>query len=263
MQYTVPELDALSTREIETLEITQPGGVVTLTRSGENWRIEPEGYRVDPAVIVRMLDSAADLQLTELVSVTGNYSRYGLDEPSRIRVTVFKKDKMLRRFDLGTRSPSYNHTFIRIDGDDRVFQTPGNPRESFGLTKEDLRDRVVLLFDPVAITDISARGAGWTVHLAKMGITWTTKTGELWEAETISELLNTLSDLKAFHYTEQDQSDGGPVFSITLTGSKPYTLEVFARQGNSYPAHSSENDSPFVLYYAVTENIINVFTENR
>jgi hypothetical protein len=144
-----------------------------------------------------------------------------------------------------------------------VFQTPGNPRESFGLTKEDLRDRVVLLFDPAAITDIRAQGFGWTVNLAKMGITWTTKTGEPWEAETISELLTTLSDLKAFRYTEQDQSDGDPVFSITLTGSKPYSLEVFARQGNSYPARSSENDSPFVLFYAVTENIINVFTENR
>ncbi len=261
IQYTVPKLIPLNTGEIEALEIEQPGGVVKMDRSGETWVIQPEGYRADPATIGEMLTTVADLQLTELVSVTGNYGRYGLDDQSRIRVTVIKNDRALRGFDVGKRSPTYNHTFVRIDGDDRVFQTPGNLGAVFGLSKEDLRDRLVLSFDPDTITKIKAEGAGWTVNLEKKGVVWKTETGEEWETQTIDELLNTLSAFKAFQYREQ--GDGGPVFSLTLTGSKLYTLEVFAREDNTYPARSSENAYPFTLFYAVTENIINVFAENR
>lgn len=278
MQYTIPELNSLSAQEIEVLEIEQPGGVVTMARSGETWQIQPEGYRADPTAIGEMLKTVTDLRLTELVSVTGNYSRYDLDEQSRIRVTVFKHDKVLRSFDLGKRSPTYNHTFIRIDGDDRVFQTPGDPGGLFGLTKEDLRDRLVLSFDKDTITEIRAEGAGWTVNLIrtpkdstedqgfsgeKKRFTWRAETGEVWDAETIDELLNTLSALKAFRYREQGDREGDPVFSITLTGQKLYTLDFFARQDNTYPASSSESEYPFALFYAITENIINVFAENK
>jgi hypothetical protein len=259
MQYTIPELSALNANEIEVLEIEQPGAVVKLVRSGEIWQIQPEGFPGDPAVIGEMLKNAATLKLTELVSVTGNYGRFGLDEQSRIRVTVYTEDKALRSFDLGKRSSTYSHTFVRIDRDDRVFQTPGDPGAFFGLSGEDLRDRSVLSFDPETITDIRAQGDGWTVELAKTGTTWATKTGDPWETDTIEELLATLSDLDAFGYLDQGGQEGRPVLSISLTGSKPFTLEVFTKQDKLYPARSSENAYPFTLYYAVTENIINVF----
>jgi hypothetical protein len=247
-------------------------------RSGETWQIQPEGFRADRAAIEEMIKTVAELQLTELVSVTGNYSRYDLDEQSRIRVTAFKNDKVLRRFDLGKRSPTYNHTFIRIDGDDRVFQTPGNPGAVFGLSKDDLRDRLVLSFDPDTITEIRAEGPGWAVNLSrtpeetsqnqgfsgeKKRFSWRAETGEEWEAGLIDELLNTLSDLDAFRYREQGDRDGKPVFTILLKGKKPYTLEVFARQDNLYPARSSESEYPFTLFFAITENIITVFTGDR
>ena len=278
MQYTLPRLEPLSALEVETLKIEQAGRILKIVRSEETWQIQPEGYRADRAAIEEMIKTVAELQLTELVSVTGNYSRYDLDEQSRIRVTAFKKEKVLRRFDLGKRSPNYNHTFIRIDGDDRVFQTPGNPGAVFGLSKDDLRDRLVLSFDPDTITEIRAEGPGWAVNISRTPeesrqeqnsaavtpkVTWRAETGEVWEAELIDELLNTLSDLDAVRYREQEDRNGKPVFTITLTGQKPYTLEVFARQDNLYPARSSESEYPFALFFAITENIITFFTGDR
>jgi hypothetical protein len=46
-------------------------------------------------------------------------------------------------------------------------------------------------------------------------------------------------------------------------GKKPYSLEIFARQNNVYPARSSDSEYPFALFYAVTENIIGVFTGDK
>jgi len=278
MQYTIPRLESLNAQEIEALEIEQAGRIVTIDRSGEAWQIQPEGYKADPTAVGEILKTVAKLQLTELVSVTGNYSRYDLDEQSRIRVTAYKNNRTLRRFDLGKRSPTYNHTFIRIDGDDRVFQTPGNPGAVFGLSKEDLRDRLVLSFDPEAITEIRAEGPGWTMNLVRTvgdstedqgstsetkDFTWRAESGQVWEAEKINVLLNTLSDLNAFRYREQGDRDRESIFTITLKGTKSYTLEVFARQDHLYPARSSESEYPFALFYAVTENIIDQFTEKR
>jgi len=259
IQYTIPDLPALNAGEIRMIEIEHSGEVVRLVRSGQIWQIHPGDYPADPELIGEMLKTAATLKLTELVSVTGNYGRFGLEEQSRIRVTVYKDEKALRSFELGKSSPTYRHTFVRIDGDERVFQTPGDPGAFFGLSGEDLRDRSVLSFDPETITAIRAQGDGWTMELAKEGTTWATKTGDPWERKTIGELLATLSDLDAFGYAEQGPQEGRPIFSITLTGFKTYTLEVFPRQDNLYPARSSENAYPFTLYYAVTENIISVF----
>jgi hypothetical protein len=261
IQYGIPQLNTLNTQEIDVLEIEQPDALVRLVRSGEIWQIQPEGYPGDPEVIGEMLKTAAAMELTELVSVTGNYARFGLDERARIRVTVYKDDKALRSFELGKRSSSYSHTFVRIERDERVFQTPGDPGAFFGLSGENLRDRSVLSFDPKTITSIRAQGDGWTVELEKTGGSWATKSGQPWERETIQNLLATLSDLHAFAYTDQGGQAGKPVFSITANGSKTYTLEVFPRQGNLYPARSSENAYPFSLYFAVTENIMNTFIE--
>jgi hypothetical protein len=120
MQYTIPSLEPLRIREIERLEIEQSGGTITMERSGETWQILPEGYRADQAAIGEMLGFIAGLQLSDLASVTGNYNRYDLDDQSRVRVTAYKGGEVLRRFDQGKGSPSLNHTFIRINGDDRV-----------------------------------------------------------------------------------------------------------------------------------------------
>lgn len=278
MQYSIPSLEPLNAREIKALEIEQAGEMIKLVRAGETWQIQPEGYRADPVAIREMLKTVTELKLTELVSVTGNYGRYDLEEKSRIRVTAYKNDEVLRLFHVGKRSPNYNHTFIRMEGDDRVFQSPGNLGAVFGLSVEGLRDRLVLSFDPEAITEIRAQGGGWAVKLIRTpedssqyqsstGPTnraaWSTKSGKAWDAETIEKLLNTLSDLKAFRYREQGDRDGEPVFTILLMGEKPYSLEVFARVDNLYPARSSESEYPFALFYPVTENIMSVFTGGR
>ena len=261
MQYTIPELRALNAGEIGMLEIEQSGAAIQLVRSGGIWQIQPGDYPADPELIDQMLDTAATLELTDLVSVTGNYARFGLGERSRIRVTVYGDKKALRSFELGKSSPTYRQTFVRIEGDERVFQTPGDPAALLGVSGEDMRDRLVRSFDTETNTAIRAQGDGWTVELAKTGATWAAKSGEPWDSQTIEVLLATLSDLDAFNFSEPGSDSGNPVFAITLTGSKTYTLEVFPRQENLYPARSSETDYPFTLYYAVTENIISVFAE--
>ena len=261
IQYTIPELDELHAAEIGMIEIEQSGEVVKLVRSGNIWRIQPGDYPADPQLIDQMLTAAATLKLADLVSVTGNYGRFGLEEESGIRVTVYKEQQPLRSFQLGKSSPTYRHTFVRIEGDGRVFQTPGDPNAFFGLSGQDLRDRSVLSFDAKTITDIRAQGDGWSAELARVGTAWTDRSGKPAEMEKIKDLLTALSDLDAFSYADLGRLDGSPVFSITLTGSKTYTLDVFPKRDNLYPARSSENAYPFNLYYAVTENIIGVFTD--
>jgi len=275
LQYSIPSFETLSVGEIDRLEISQGESVITIERSGGSWRIQPETYRADPATIGEILSFITGLKLSDLVSVTGNYARYELDEQSRIRITAYGAGKVLRRFDLGKGSPSLNQTFIRVDGDDRVFQTQGNPRTIFGLSREELRDPMVLSFDPEEITEINVQGPDWNGSLVrstarssrdpnapgiKGDLTWTDANGDVWPADAIDALLDTLSNLDAFRYLEPGESLGSAIFTITLVGDRPYTLEVFSRQENLYPARSSESEHAFALYFAVTENIMNPFT---
>jgi len=278
MQYTIPNLETLTVREIDRLEIARDERAITIARSGESWHIQPAAYRAEPAAVGEMLSFIAGLKLSDLASVTGNYSRYDLDEQSRIRVTAYGGGELLRRFDLGKGSPSLNQTFIRIDGDDRVFQTWGNPGAVFGLSEEDLRDWLILSFDPEAITEIKVQGSDWTVNLTRSSapsrgdanaaattsaVTWRDEKGEVWPAEVIHALLDTLSGLDAFRYLQPGERLGSAIFTITLVGDRPYTLEVFPPKGNLYPARSSESKYPFALYNAVTATIMNAFSRGN
>ena len=265
MQYVIPTLPSL--QDLDEVYIEQSGKSLQIVQFGASWQILPEGYPVDSTSMEGLLEVIVDLELTELVSVTGNYARYELDELTRIQVKALKGGKAVRAFDIGKRSPTYDHTYIQLAGDDRVFQTPGDIRGLFIRSKEDLRDKTVLSFNRGSIKKIEAQIGTDTVTLlrtertgnASPGYDWNSDEGDAWETQKVDNLLATLSDLNAYSFIDQIDPGSEPAFSLELSGDKIYTLVFFERQDNYYPARTSQSPNPFSLFYALSENIIGTF----
>lgn len=258
IQYLIPRLDSLSV--IDEVEIGQGGETIRLVLAGERWKVQSEGYNVDPEIMLQILEIVRNLQLTDLVSVTGNYGAYDLDDSSRIQVAAFMDGKPLRSFNLGKRSPTYDHTYIKLADDDRVFQIPGDVRSLFGSTKEGLRDKTVLSFDKDSIGEIRTEEPGRTLALKlnRDDSSWLANSGEVWDSSLVDKVLDLLSELTAFDFREPDDPDGDPVFSISLIGNEPHTLTIYEKRGNLYPARSSQTEYPFTLFYAISENIFSI-----
>lgn len=263
--YTLPPLPALAASDITKIQMTRGAETVVLVRKDGRWRIEPAGYPADPRLAQEMLDTVSGLTLTALVSASGNFALYELDEAQKANVKAWQNDQLKRDIDVGKAAPSFRHTFVRIAGDDRVYHGRDNFSFRFRTRIEDLRDKTVLAFDRQEIQEIRiAQGETRLTLVRAPAPAETPPAGqgpaEAWQAAdgrpangaALEALLGALSSLQADAFIEgrEKASLSQPLFAVELKGSKEHSLSLFppaGGDGKEHPAISSGSDFPFSL----------------
>jgi len=282
--YDLPEIAAVEAKKITRVELFRGEDTLTFHKEGSEWKISPENYLADSQKVKDMLNMVEDITLTELISESKNYQRYDLDAKDGIHLKCWAKDDLTFEILIGKAAESLNHTFVKLPDDQAVYHAKGNFRKKFDMEIGDLRDKTVLAFDKETIgaLDIQAGEEAETYKKqetppdpaeAKDGEQpaaqdagskpkWVDANGEDADANKIASLISTVSNLKCEKYlegkTKNDFSD--PVYTLTLTGVKEYTLLLYAEMevdGESFfPAISSENDYPFLMTQWRSGNIM-------
>ncbi|MCJ7580409.1 MAG: hypothetical protein MUP98_07725, partial [Candidatus Aminicenantes bacterium] len=79
---------------------------------------------------------------------------------------------------------------------------------------------------------------------------WQTEDGTKGSKTDIDSIVSQMADLKCDSYSEEKSKDDftDPIYSVKITGSKDYSLQIFAKdeEENNYPAVTSE--SPYVVF---------------
>jgi hypothetical protein len=271
-EYQLPVLQEIPASEITKIEISKPGGsTITMERKGDRWVILPEGYPAEGEKVRVILQAIGNLTLTALVSESKSYERYGLSKEEEIGVKAWTGKELKRAFDVGKTASSFQHTFVRLAGDDRVFHARENLKNRFDQTLDGLRDKTVLKFEPSKVASIEL-GDGKKLLIvtrkqipvevganrdkeppsaSKEQAVWESAEGEVDESK-VTQLLGALSDLKcrAYIYDKKKSDFKEPIYSIKVKGQEEYALSFFARdekEKGDYPATSSQSDSPFLL----------------
>jgi hypothetical protein len=270
-QYELPVLQEVPVAEITKIEIYKPGGsTIALERKDDGWIILPEAYPAEAGKVSIMLESIGKLTLTALVSESKSYERYGLGKEEKIGVKAWAGKELKRDFEVGKAASSFQHTFVKMAGDDRVFHARENLKGRFDLTVDHLRDKTVLKFEPAEMQSIELSDGKKTLSLTRKPIpvevgaskdkeppspqaqaVWESPEGKVDESK-VTELLSALSNLKcrAYIYDRKKSDFKEPVYTIQLKGLEEHALSFFAKDEknkNDYPAISSQNDSPFLL----------------
>jgi hypothetical protein len=267
--YTLPELEPVAKMQITRIVISRADSVLTLARHDDIWKIEPYGYPVDRSHIDKMLDAVTDFTLTTLVSESGNYIPYELNEEKLIGIEVFEGERQIARFDIGKPASTYHHTFVRLADDPKVYQARENLRSVFDKEIKQLRDKVVLNVERDLISDLTFVSGADTLTLKRVepgsdavppvgGDTlmpepvspWRTIDGRGADEKIVDGVVTRLKNLKCDSYiygkTKAEFTD--PIFTLRVEGSEPATLSIYEQgENNKYPAVSSENDYPFYL----------------
>lgn len=270
--YQMPELDGLKQSEITKIEILQGGNSVILKKKDNQWYLEPTGFLADKIKVNAMLNVFEALALTALVSESKDYNRYDLHAEKRITVKAWQQEALKRNFDIGKAATSFRHTFVRLNGDSRVFHARDNFRDKFDFTIDSLRDKTVLSFKTSDIQQVQIIKDAHSVKLvrreapvtpaavqqqkadtapaAAMKFEWQNDNGEKGNDRNLNRLLTTLGDLKCADYINDRQKEAfsAPIYTVKLKGIKDYQLEIFAKlqkDDKNYPAVSSESDYPF------------------
>jgi hypothetical protein len=278
-RYEVPELDGLKKSEINKIEISRGGSSLALKKKDDQWYLEPKGFLADRMKVNAMLNVFEALALTALVSESKDYNRYDLQPEKRINVKAWQQEALKRNFDIGKAAASFRHTFVRLDGDSRVFHARDNFRDKFDFTIDDLRDKTVMSFTINDIQQVQIIKDAHSVKLVRSEVTvkaapaqeqkteapaaaavkyeWRNENGESGNDRNLNRLLTTLGDLKCADYINErpKNSFSAPIYTVKLKGVGDHQLEIFAmvdKDDKKHPAVSSYSDSPFW----VTENLV-------
>lgn len=272
--YQLPEFPKVVKKEISKVEIAKRNTTIVLNKRDNRWQIVPQGYPADASQVESMLDVLEKLSLTALVSESKNYERYNLDEENKVIVKAWSGDTLRRELEIGKAATTFQHTFVKLSDDHRVYQARGNFRSKFDMNVDNLRDKTVLAFDARDIQEIRLSKGEQSIVFTRREIsneitsskeekaqssqrpteeaTWESDDGKRGDAPQLNRILTTLSKLRCEKYLDdrkkEDLSD--PIYKIELKGIKEYSLSVFAKideSSSNYPATSSDNDYPFLL----------------
>ena len=291
MGYEVPKVNKIDQGEINKIEISKAGTTISLSGKMDKWEILPQGYPADQVKVKDILEAIENLTLTELAAEKGDFQRYELADNQKISVSASNDDQILREFDIGKISSTYRHTFVRLANDTKVYYARNSFRSYFEHEIKDLRDKIVMAFDKNEITALKLNSEANKQKFTKILIpvaeepkeesqqgetqtekpeekptvpteeTWTLPDGKIGKKSEIDSLLSQLSDLRCDEYIE-DKNKGeltDPIYSVSLTGVKEYTLKIFKKQegeNGKYPVESSENAYTFLLSTSAAERIM-------
>ncbi|MDA3897387.1 MAG: DUF4340 domain-containing protein [Desulfobacteraceae bacterium] len=290
--YELPVIPQIENTEISTIKITKGLEIVELKLKDDLWLIYPEKYPADKSKIDPMVDVIKDLTVTAMVSEAESYPRYELDPENKISIQAKTDSNIVRTFDIGKSAPSNRHTFIKLPKDKRVYHARNNFRNTFDQTKDSLRDKTVLKIEKSGIQQVELKDKDGNLVLSMQQkpvevaiktktdsesepadgkktptenitpeLVWQDADGNPVKESDINNLFNNVSDLKCESFiTDKTKADfTDPVYTLTLTGAKTYTLSIFEKineDDDAYPAVSSENDYPFMMPAHKMDNMV-------
>lgn len=267
--YRVLALEPIDPAAIERVVITRDKQTAALEKHEGKWRLVPGDYPADGDKAKTIIDTAARLSLTALVSEAKDYARYDLVAPKRIGVEVVVGNQVKRRFDIGKAAPSFRHTFVKVEGDERVWHALENFRRHFDQSADDLRDKNVLTIDEKTVARIEVVKGQTTVVLraekppvenAAAGQSqpappvpvWQRQDGAAVDQARIRRLVTTLSRLRcaSFVYDRAKADFTDPLCTVRIDNGSRHELALFAPadgQDAAHPAVSSQNPYAFLL----------------
>ncbi len=276
--YTLPEINKIEKKDCLKLTVKSKDKEIVLERKDDFWYIKPENFKADNSLVDKMLDTVCGLELTDLASQTKSYSKYKLDEKSGISVKLEGKGKVLREFTIGKVASSYSHTFVKLKDDSNIYYAKGNFKNDFTLTKDKLRDKLVLFFDE-EILKLTLKNKDKTLEIVRNGFEktakkekeekqkqakWVDKNGNQINEQKIESLINSLKELKcdSFVTKEKQVKVAKPIYIVKLKGSKEYELKILKQVGeDKFLATSSENKYQFYLPKWKAKNIMLDFNQ--
>ncbi len=288
VNYELPDLPDVRKKDITAIKMEKQGHRLVLKKDGGAWKTEPDKYAASDDQVNRILDAIEAFTLTDMVSQAKSYDRFDLTDNKKITVRIFSGDKLKLAFDMGDIAGTRQHTFVRIDGDDRVYHARGNLKDRFTSDIDDVRDKTVMMFNPNEISEVrldhlkesltfsrvqvpespagdAAPGEGGSVQeeskQREKGISWKRADGQPVDEAALERLLSTVTELKCQKYIYDRKKDAfsDPQYVITFTGARTYSLFFFPKEKekqDGLPVVSSENSSPFILSQWKADEII-------
>lgn len=271
VHYKVPELKNIETGTITKISISKGDRVINLENRKGSWVVGEEGFKTDKFKIDKIVNIVDSLKLSTLVSKSGNYYKYELDDPRKINVKVFSGKEIVREFDAGKSASTNDHTNVKIKGDEKIYHAIGSINKDLDKSIDDLRFKKVFLIEKDEIKQItfSMDGKEYVLNKSIIPVTKEEKTGSekegapdvetIWdykktkiENSKVNSILGTVSDLSCdeYIYSENDLKASEQLFTMKLVNSNENYITIYKLQNNEddmYRGETSQTEYKFLI----------------
>ena len=156
--------------DLSSLRVTsEDGGVTTLERTDEMWRIAtPVDTAADEATASSIASTLASLEVRRVVEESPiNLEPFGLDEPTLDLGFSLNKTDTTQHLLVGEATPTGADRYAKLSDTDRVFLIASYLNSTFNKTTFDLRDKTILRFEQEDLDRLDITTADKTIRFEK------------------------------------------------------------------------------------------------
>ena len=259
-----PKILEIPQDQISRLEIRRMGAEPVVLEKGALWVLKaPKELGGDQAVVSSLLSTLAVFNSDRLVDdKPADMKAYGLVEPL-ITVIVGRKDGKTHTVHFGDDTPSGSSSYVRVDGDPKLYSVVTSTKQMFDKTWRDLRDKRLLSFDTEKLTSVEL---GAITFGKNAGGNWTILKPKPLRADPVAadQLVRALAEarLDVVNDTEEEASLPARFAAAKLVGvakvtDSKGTQQIEVRKGNEtdYFAKSSAVEGIFKTPAALGESL--------
>ena len=225
-------LPALQMSEVDAIAIERPSGAIALLRVGDStWTVN--GHKAAEDMVQDLFAGLTESSEAELVA-TGStvHRRMGVDSAEGIIVRFENGGEQLASVVFGKQGRAYRTRYVRLEGQDFVYQYSGELANVVDRSEDDWRDKTILNITPDNVGRVVARRSegGYTLNRDEDG--WTIGRGSAADSAAVHRMLNQYTSLQASGFATDAQVDSvdfsQPERSVTLFGLGGDTLASMA-----------------------------------
>jgi hypothetical protein len=243
-------LPALTMPEVDVVTIVRPSGTNTLTRTGDTWTVN--GFAAAQGQVEDIFEGLSESVEAELVA-TGStvHGRMGVDSAQGIFVTFEGGGEELASVVFGKRGSAYNTRYVRLEGQDYVYQFTGQLAGAVDRSETDWRDKDILSIEPDSVGRVVAQRSEGSYTLNRGEDGWLIGRSGATDSAAVHRMLNQYTSLQASGFASEAQVDSAdfspPDRTVTLFGLEGDTLASFAFDSTA-SAYWLKVESDSVIY---------------
>jgi hypothetical protein len=243
-----PKLISVDAKQIDDIKILKSGSEpIELAKLADSWEmVKPMPMHADQDAVGMITSNLATLNADRLIDEhPANLSDFGLTNPA-VEVDFTLKGGKGQKLLIGSDTPANTGTYVKLEGDPKVYTIPIFTKSFFDKIPNDLRDKRLLTFNQDKLTSVTVAGKGPAVEFGKNAQgDWQIVKPKPMRVDTllVDDLIRKLKganmDISSTDAPEQFAKAEKLGTASTTDGQGTQAIEIRKNKDNSYYARSS------------------------
>lgn len=227
--------------DIKGIRIKRPTDTTEFTLIDGKWMLsKPLSYPADSSLMERLIADLDNLKIGEVISEREEkFGDFGVGDGGMKITLLYPKREV--SFFIGGYAGDYEHSYLRFEGDNKVYLSRGLSKYTLDKKPDNWRDKSILSFDKENLKEIEIDGK----RITRRDTVWVLD-GVKIETKKISPVINMLSNLSADGFADTLSFQSRWKILLVLA-EETIELKVGKKLDHRYPVRRDDFPTTFLV----------------